>query len=102
MYRSEIMLEKSSLDDVSGIALFIDVENFVGLCSRLAVPTMLKPICEKLKEFGPLRYRRAYGDINKAVKSTGGDGEHDRFFEERLDAQYGNDRRHSVYRGTQK
>ncbi|NLL36091.1 MAG: NYN domain-containing protein [Fretibacterium sp.] len=66
------MSEKNTSNDVSGIALFIDVENFVGLCSRLAVPMALRPICEKLREFGPLRYRRAYGDIYKAVKSTGG------------------------------
>ena len=66
------MPEKNSANDIDGIALFIDVENFIGLCSKLAVPTTVKPICEKLKEFGPLRYRRAYGDIAKAINATGG------------------------------
>ncbi len=66
------MSDKNSVNDVTGIALFIDVENYVGLCSKLAVPMAIKPVCEKLKEFGPLRYRRAYGDIARAVRATGG------------------------------
>jgi len=53
-----------------GIALFIDIENFIGDCSSLGLDIRLKPICQKLQEIAPVRLRRAYGDIIQATSST--------------------------------
>ena len=54
-----------------GTALFIDIENVIGHCATLGLPVRLRPICEKMKEFAPLRARKAFGDIAKTINSTG-------------------------------
>jgi hypothetical protein len=56
---------------VSGVALFIDIENFVGHCAHRSSHLQITPICDKLKEFAPLRYRRSFGDLNKSMVSVG-------------------------------
>jgi uncharacterized LabA/DUF88 family protein len=54
----------------AGIALFIDIENFIGDCASLGLEVKIKPINQKLQEIAPVRIRRAYGDIIKAVSAT--------------------------------
>ena len=53
-----------------GIALFIDIENFLNGCSSLGMEINLKPVCQKLQEIAPVRLRRAYGDIIKVLQAT--------------------------------
>jgi hypothetical protein len=53
-----------------GIALFIDIENFINACSSSGLSIRLKPITQKLQEIAPVRLRRAYGDIIQAVSAT--------------------------------
>lgn len=54
------------------IAVFLDIENFIGFCDRLNLPVDLSDILEKLKEEGRIIIRRSFGDL---VKSLGGIGQ---------------------------
>ena len=47
------------------IALFIDLENFVGSCSSLGLPIDLSFEINRLTELGKVTIRRSYGDIYK-------------------------------------
>jgi uncharacterized LabA/DUF88 family protein len=47
------------------IALFIDLENFVGCCSSLGLPIDLSFEINRLTETGKVTIRRSYGDIQK-------------------------------------
>jgi uncharacterized LabA/DUF88 family protein len=53
-----------------GAALFIDIENAVAHCSTLGLWLDVKPVCDKIKEIVPLRYRKAFGDIPKTMQSV--------------------------------
>ncbi|MDR2340616.1 MAG: NYN domain-containing protein [Deltaproteobacteria bacterium] len=60
----------------NGTVLLIDVENVIGLCNTLKLEGTLdeidiKPVCDKLTEmFGPLRYRKSFGDIAYSCAKT--------------------------------
>jgi uncharacterized LabA/DUF88 family protein len=60
----------------NGTVLLIDVENVIGLCNTLKNEGLLeeidiKPVCDKLTEmFGPLRYRKSFGDIAYSCSKT--------------------------------
>ena len=62
-----MITEKSSA--LSGSAIFVDIENIIGSCSTLGIPVYMKPICEKIKEIAPIRFRSSFGDISKACLS---------------------------------
>ncbi len=47
------------------IALFIDLENFVGFCLGLGLPIDLTPELNRLTELGKVTVRRSFGDIYK-------------------------------------
>ncbi len=47
------------------IALFIDLENFVGFCLGLGLPIDLAPELTRLTELGKISVRRSFGDIYK-------------------------------------
>ena len=55
----------------SNIALFVDIENFVGFCDSIGLPMNIEPIIDKLTEGGELiqggkvTVRKSYGDIHK-------------------------------------
>lgn len=57
--------------DLVNIALYIDIENFVGFCSKIGLPVDIQPIIEKLIEGGEIVkggkiiVRRSFGDIHK-------------------------------------
>jgi uncharacterized LabA/DUF88 family protein len=55
------------------IAVFLDIENFIGLSNGLSLPIDLNEILEKLKEEGRIIIRRSFGDL---VKSLGAIGQH--------------------------
>ncbi|MDR2405374.1 MAG: NYN domain-containing protein, partial [Deltaproteobacteria bacterium] len=60
----------------NGTVLLIDVENVIGLCNTLKTEGLIdeidiKPVCDKLTEmFGPLRYRKSFGDIAYSCAKT--------------------------------
>ena len=47
------------------IALFVDLENFVGFCLELGLPLDLSAEIKKLSEHGRISIRRSFGDIYK-------------------------------------
>jgi len=47
------------------IALYVDLENFVGNCLSQGLPLDLTPEIEKLKELGSLAIAKSFGDIYK-------------------------------------
>lgn len=51
------------------IALFIDLDNFVGFCLGLGLPIDLSPEIERLTEMGKITIRRSFGDIYKVPLS---------------------------------
>ena len=52
-----------------GVAVFIDVENFISTATQLGLPIDIPIILTKLKEIGTPRLRRAYGDLSKTLKT---------------------------------
>ena len=57
-------------DHTEHIALFIDLDNFVGFCLGLGLPIDLTPEIERLTELGKIIIRRSFGDIYKLPLST--------------------------------
>jgi uncharacterized LabA/DUF88 family protein len=53
------------------IALFVDLENFIGGATTLGLPIDISKVIIKLKEIGNVRIRKAYGDMQKALQSVG-------------------------------
>jgi uncharacterized LabA/DUF88 family protein len=53
------------------IAVFLDIENFIGFCHRLNIPVDLSEILEKLKEEGRIIIRRSFGDVVKSLSAIG-------------------------------
>lgn len=53
-------------ENADHIALFIDLDNFVGFCLELGLPIDLSPEIERLTELGKITIRRSFGDIYKA------------------------------------
>lgn len=51
------------------IALFIDLDNFIGFCLGLGLPIDLSPEIERLTELGKIIIRRSFGDIYKVPLS---------------------------------
>lgn len=57
--------------DNVNIALYVDIENFVGFCSNIGLPVDIQPIIEKLIEGseiikgGKIIVRKSFGDIHK-------------------------------------
>ncbi|HEX8565186.1 MAG TPA: NYN domain-containing protein [Pyrinomonadaceae bacterium] len=49
------------------IAVFLDIENFIGFSNALKLPIDLSEILEKLKEEGRIIIRRSFGDLVKAL-----------------------------------
>lgn len=49
------------------IAVFLDIENFIGFSNALKLPVDLSEILEKLKEEGRIIIRRSFGDLVKAL-----------------------------------
>src|ERR1700741_4321054 len=47
------------------IALFVDLENFVGFCLGIGLPIDLGPELSRLTELGKVAVRRSFGDIYK-------------------------------------
>lgn len=53
------------------IAVFLDIENFIGFCHRLNLPVDLTEILDKLKEEGRIIIRRSFGDVVKSLGAIG-------------------------------
>ncbi|MDR1741493.1 MAG: NYN domain-containing protein [Synergistaceae bacterium] len=53
------------------IALFIDLENFIGSATALGLPIDISKVIIKLKELGNVRIRKAYGDMQRALQAVG-------------------------------
>ncbi|MDR1977256.1 MAG: NYN domain-containing protein [Synergistaceae bacterium] len=53
------------------IALFVDLENFIGGAATLGLPIDISKVIIKLREIGNVRIRKAYGDMQKALQSVG-------------------------------
>ncbi len=53
------------------IAVFLDVENFIGFCDALNLPVDLTDILEKLREEGRIIIRRSFGDLVKSLGAIG-------------------------------
>lgn len=49
------------------IAVFLDIENFIGFSNDLKLPIDLSEILEKLKEEGRIIVRRSFGDLNRSL-----------------------------------
>jgi uncharacterized LabA/DUF88 family protein len=49
------------------IAVFLDIENFIGFSHSLQLPVDLSEVLEKLKEEGRIIIRRSFGDLVKAL-----------------------------------
>ena len=62
-------------DNTEHIALFIDLDNFVGFCLGLGLPIDLSPEIERLTEMGRITIRRSFGDIYKVPLSSEQKGE---------------------------
>jgi uncharacterized LabA/DUF88 family protein len=63
MEREIGMMDKTYLITKKRIALFIDLENLIGFSLSLGLPIDIKPIINKLIEFGNVAIRRSFGDI---------------------------------------
>lgn len=64
------------------IALFIDLENFIGSAATLGLPIDISKVIMKLREIGNVRSRKAYGDMQRALQAV---GMGNRFYEIRRD-----------------
>lgn len=53
------------------IAVFLDIENFIGFSNDLKLPMDLSEILEKLKEEGRIIIRRSFGDLNRSLDGIG-------------------------------
>jgi uncharacterized LabA/DUF88 family protein len=52
------------------IALFVDLENFIGFSDDLGLPFELEPVLKKLTEdVGKVLFRRSFGDLTQALYS---------------------------------
>jgi uncharacterized LabA/DUF88 family protein len=69
-------------DPECNIALFIDIENFIGGATALGLPIDISKVTAKLKEIGNIRIRKGYGDMQRALQSV---GLGNRYFEIRRD-----------------
>jgi uncharacterized LabA/DUF88 family protein len=58
-------LRSDMKENSANIALFIDLDNFVGYCLGLGLPLDLSPEILRLKELGRITVRRSFGDIYK-------------------------------------
>jgi len=52
-------------DHIEHIALFVDLDSFVGFCLGLGLPIELSPEIERLTKLGRIIIRRSFGDIYK-------------------------------------
>ncbi len=62
------------MQDLKGtekIALFIDIENFIGFSNNLQLPIDLAPVIKKLTETGRVLFRRSFGDLSQSLYATG-------------------------------
>lgn len=58
------------LKEAEKIALFVDVENFIGFSHGLRLPLDLAPVIKKLTETGRVLFRRSFGDLNQSLGAT--------------------------------
>lgn len=58
------------LKEAEKIALFVDVENFIGFSHDLRLPIDLAPVIKKLTETGRVLFRRSFGDLNQSLGAT--------------------------------
>ena len=58
------------LKEAEKIALFVDVENFIGFSHSLSLPIDLAPVIKKLTETGKILFRRSFGDLNQSLGAT--------------------------------
>jgi uncharacterized LabA/DUF88 family protein len=58
------------LKEAEKIALFVDVENFIGFSHSLSLPIELAPVIKKLTETGKILFRRSFGDLNQSLGAT--------------------------------
>lgn len=58
------------LKEAEKIALFVDVENFIGFSHSLRLPIDLAPVIKKLTETGKILFRRSFGDLNQSLGAT--------------------------------
>jgi uncharacterized LabA/DUF88 family protein len=58
------------LKEAEKIALFVDVENFIGFSHYLQLPIDLAPVIKKLTETGRVLFRRSFGDLNQSLGAT--------------------------------
>jgi len=58
------------LKEAEKIALFVDVENFIGFSYSLRLPIDLAPVIKKLTETGKILFRRSFGDLNQSLGAT--------------------------------
>lgn len=52
----------------AGVALYIDIENFVSAACALGLPLELEAVIQKLKEVGPVRLRKSFGDLKTTLE----------------------------------
>jgi len=60
--------------EATGIALYVDIENLIGGAMASGLPIDLSRVITKLKETGPIRVRKCYGDIPNATWGASGQG----------------------------
>lgn len=56
--------------EARGLAVFIDIENLIGSANGMGVPVRPDLLLDKIKELGPIRLRKAYGDMTNVLNST--------------------------------
>lgn len=55
------------MEKVEKIALFVDIESFIGFSSELSLPIDLAPVINRLTEIGKVSFRRSFGDLNQTL-----------------------------------
>lgn len=76
-FGGETVFMNSYGSEVKGIALFIDLENLVGGASSAGIPIDMAPVITKLKELGPIRLRKGFGDLKKGMQAVNRDADLD-------------------------
>jgi uncharacterized LabA/DUF88 family protein len=70
-FRNRLLSEAmQELKEAEKIALFVDVENFIGYSYDLRLPVDLAPVIKKLTETGRVLFRRSFGDLNQSLGAT--------------------------------
>lgn len=55
------------MDRAEKIALFVDIESFIGFSAELSLPIDLAPVIGRLTEIGKVSFRRSFGDLTQTL-----------------------------------